>query len=73
MLSASLEARLSVLFLLVVTKITVSVASALLLIPASSASDLTMSSRVAAGQDAGTIASFTEDSALDVLTPTLQR
>ena len=48
--------RLS-LFLLVVTKITVSAASA-----------LTLYSRVAAGQDAGSIASITEDSALDVFT-----
>ena len=54
------------LFLLAVTKITVFAASALLLIPASSASALTLGSRVVAGQDAGSIASLTDNIALDV-------
>ena len=53
------------LFLLVVTKITVFAASALLLIPALSASALTLGSRVVARQDAGSIASLAKDSALD--------
>ena len=56
------------LFLLVVTKITVFAASALLLIPALSASALTLGSRVVARQDAGSIASLTE---LDVVSSQL--
>ena len=55
--SAFCPSRLS-LFLLVVTRITISSASVLLLVSDSSVSALTLDSRVAPGQDAGSIASM---------------